>query len=63
VIATIVRENPILRHAEARDWPGLEKIRVASVSGGRLVRPVSILAATGGLFLDISRWSAAMTPP
>ncbi|PPD16315.1 MAG: dihydrodipicolinate synthase family protein [Methylobacterium sp.] len=53
VIRRIVNENASVVMLKAEDWPGLEKIstlRKAQAEGA--LRPLSILVANGGLFLD-----------
>ena len=53
VIRRIVSENASVLMLKAEDWPGLEKIsalRKAQAEGA--LRPISILVANGGLFLD-----------
>jgi 4-hydroxy-tetrahydrodipicolinate synthase len=53
VIRRIVSENASVVMLKAEDWPGLEKIsalRKAQADGA--LRPISILVANGGLFLD-----------
>ena len=53
VIRRIVSENASVVMLKAEDWPGLEKIsalRKAQADGA--LRPMSILVANGGLFLD-----------
>jgi 4-hydroxy-tetrahydrodipicolinate synthase len=53
VIRRIVSENASVVMLKAEDWPGLEKIstlRKAEAEGA--LRPLSILVANGGLFLD-----------
>ncbi len=53
VIRRIVSENASVVMLKAEDWPGLEKIstlRKAQAEGA--LRPVAILVANGGLFLD-----------
>ncbi len=53
VIRRIVSENASVVMLKAEDWPGLEKIstlRKAQAEGA--LRPISILVANGGLFLD-----------
>lgn len=53
VISRIVSENASVVMLKAEDWPGLEKIstlRKAQADGA--LRPISILVANGGLFLD-----------
>lgn len=53
VIRRIVGENASVVMLKAEDWPGLEKIstlRKAQAEGA--LRPLSILVANGGLFLD-----------
>lgn len=53
VIRRIVSENPSVVMLKAEDWPGLEKISVLRQwqTEGAL-RPLSIMVANGGLFLD-----------
>ncbi|MCA3633363.1 MAG: dihydrodipicolinate synthase family protein [Methylobacterium sp.] len=53
IIRRIVSENASVVMLKAEDWPGLEKIstlRKAQAEGA--LRPVAILVANGGLFLD-----------
>ena len=53
VIRRIVSENASVVMLKAEDWPGLEKIstlRKAQAEGA--LRPIAILVANGGLFLD-----------
>jgi 4-hydroxy-tetrahydrodipicolinate synthase len=53
VIRRIITDNPSCVMLKAEDWPGLEKIstlRKWQAEGG--LRPVSIMTANGGLFLD-----------
>ncbi|HRK23876.1 MAG TPA: dihydrodipicolinate synthase family protein [Beijerinckiaceae bacterium] len=53
VIRRIVTDNPSCVMLKAEDWPGLEKIstlRRWQADGS--VRPLSIMTANGGLFLD-----------
>lgn len=53
IIRRIVSENASVVMLKAEDWPGLEKIsalRKAQADGA--LRPISILVANGGLFLD-----------
>jgi 4-hydroxy-tetrahydrodipicolinate synthase len=53
VIRRIVDENPSVVMLKAEDWPGLEKIstlRKWQAEGA--LRPLSIMVANGGLFLD-----------
>lgn len=53
VIRRIVSENPSVVMLKAEDWPGLEKIstlRKWQADGD--LRPLSIMVANGGLFLD-----------
>lgn len=53
VIRRIVTDNPSVVMLKAEDWPGLEKIstlRKWQGEGG--LRPLSIMVANGGLFLD-----------
>lgn len=53
VIRRIVTDNPSVVMLKAEDWPGLEKISVMRKwqQEGSL-RPLSIMVANGGLFLD-----------
>jgi 4-hydroxy-tetrahydrodipicolinate synthase len=53
VIRRIVDENPSVVMLKAEDWPGLEKISILRKwqAEGSL-RPLSIMVANGGLFLD-----------
>lgn len=53
MIAALVTEHPSCVMLKAEDWPGLEKLSAlrALQAEGRL-RPLSILTANGGLFLD-----------
>jgi len=53
IIRRIVSENASVVMLKAEDWPGLEKIstlRKAQAEGA--LRPIAILVANGGLFLD-----------
>lgn len=53
VIRRIIQDNPSCVMLKAEDWPGLEKIstlRTWQADGS--LRPVSIMTANGGLFLD-----------
>lgn len=53
VIRRIITDNPSCVMLKAEDWPGLEKIstlRKWQAEGS--LRPVSIMTANGGLFLD-----------
>jgi len=53
IIRRIVSENASVVMLKAEDWPGLEKIstlRKAQAEGA--LRPLAILVANGGLFLD-----------
>jgi 4-hydroxy-tetrahydrodipicolinate synthase len=53
VVRRIVSENPSVVMLKAEDWPGLEKIstlRKWQAEGS--LRPLSIMVANGGLFLD-----------
>jgi 4-hydroxy-tetrahydrodipicolinate synthase len=54
VIGRIVAANSSCVMLKAEDWPGLEKItalRTAMAQGS--LRPISIMVANGGLFLDV----------
>jgi 4-hydroxy-tetrahydrodipicolinate synthase len=53
VIRRIITDNPSCVMLKAEDWPGLEKIstlRKWQAEGS--LRPVSIMTANGGIFLD-----------
>lgn len=53
VIRRIVDENPSVAMLKAEDWPGLEKISILRKwQAEGLLRPLSIMVANGGLFLD-----------
>ena len=53
VIRRIVSENASVVMLKAEDWPGLEKIStLRKAQGEGALRPISILVANGGLFLD-----------
>lgn len=53
VIRKIVSDNPSVIMLKAEDWPGLEKIsQLRKWQGEGILRPLSILVANGGLFLD-----------
>lgn len=53
VIRRIVSENASVVMLKAEDWPGLEKIStLRKAQGEGALRPIAILVANGGLFLD-----------
>ncbi|MCA1951432.1 MAG: dihydrodipicolinate synthase family protein [Hyphomicrobiales bacterium] len=53
VIRRIVEDNPACVMLKAEDWPGLEKISLLRQwQREGALRPLAILAANGGLFLD-----------
>jgi 4-hydroxy-tetrahydrodipicolinate synthase len=53
VIRRIVTDNPSCVMLKHEDWPGLEKIStLRSFQTEGTLRPISILAGNGGLFLD-----------
>lgn len=53
VIRRIVSENPAVVMLKAEDWPGLEKISILRQwQAEGALRPLSIMVANGGLFLD-----------
>ena len=53
VIRKIVSDNPSVVMLKAEDWPGLEKIStIRKWQAEGTLRPLSILVANGGLFLD-----------
>jgi 4-hydroxy-tetrahydrodipicolinate synthase len=52
-IRRIVETNPSCAMLKAEDWPGLEKITaVRRLTRESAMRPISILAGNGGVFLD-----------
>lgn len=53
VIRRIVTDNPSVVMLKAEDWPGLEKIStIRTWQAEGTLRPLSIMVANGGLFLD-----------
>jgi len=53
VIRRIVTDNPSVIMLKAEDWPGLEKIStIRTWQAEGTLRPLSIMVANGGLFLD-----------
>jgi 4-hydroxy-tetrahydrodipicolinate synthase len=53
VIRRIVMDNPSCVMLKAEDWPGLEKISaLRAMQKEGTLRPLSIMVANGGLFLD-----------
>lgn len=53
VIRRIVQASPSCVMLKAEDWPGLEKIStLRGFEADGLMRPISIMVANGGLFLD-----------
>ncbi len=53
VIRRIVMAHPSCMMLKAEDWPGLEKISaLRSFQADGSMRPISIMVANGGLFLD-----------